>query len=152
MTEDEETPSEREREEMAKFAISGFARELLSVSDNLRRAIESVPEDHAEPEKLLKSLLEGVSITENELLGAFKKHHIEKIDPLGETFDHQFHQAMFEVDDTDKPAGTIVHVLQPGYKLHGRLLRPALVGVAKQKKENEKNTEAELKSSDPLPT
>ncbi len=144
--------SEREREEMAKFAISGFARELLSVSDNLRRAIESVPEDHAQPEKLLKSLLEGVGITENELLAAFKKHHIEKIDPLGETFDHQFHQAMFEVDDTDQPPGTIVHVLQPGYKLHGRLLRPALVGVAKQKKENEKNTEAELKSPEPLPT
>lgn len=143
--------SEREREEMAKFAISGFARELLSVSDNLRRAIESVPEEHTDPEKLLKSLLEGVSITENELLAAFKKHHIEKIEPLDQPFDHQFHQAMFEVEDTDKPAGTIVHVLQPGYKLHGRLLRPAMVGVAKQKKD-EKNGEAELKSSEPLPT
>ncbi len=137
--------AEREREDTAKFAISGFARELLTVVDNLRRAIESVPEDHAEPEKLLKSLLEGVEITENELLSVFKKHHVERIDPLGHPFDHHFHQAMFEVEETDQAAGTVVHVLQPGYKIHGRLLRPALVGVAKKK------TEGDLKSPDPLP-
>lgn len=123
--------AEREREDMAKFAITGFARDLLTVSDNLRRALESVPVDHEKPEELLKNLLEGVEITEKELLTAFKKHGIEKIEPLDQPFDHHLHQAMFEVEDPDKPAGTIVHVLQPGYSLNGRLLRPAMVGVGK---------------------
>ena len=89
--------AEREREEMAKYAITGFARELLTVGDNLRRAIESVPPEHDNPESLLKTLLEGVEITEKELLSAFKKHAVEKIDPLGQPFDHHLHQAMFEV-------------------------------------------------------
>lgn len=123
--------AEREREEMAKFAITGFGRDLLSVSDNLRRALESVPVEHEKPEDLLKTLLEGVEITEKELLTVFKKHGVEKIEPLGQAFDHHLHQAMFEVEDKDQPAGTIVHVLQPGYTLNGRLLRPAMVGVAK---------------------
>jgi len=123
--------AEREREEMAKFAITGFARDLLTVSDNLRRALESIPAEHKKPEELLKTLLEGVEITEKELLTVFKKHGIEKVEPLGQSFDHHLHQAMFEVEDKDQPAGTIVHVLQPGYTLNGRLLRPAMVGVAK---------------------
>jgi molecular chaperone GrpE len=139
--------AEREREETAKFATTGFARELLTVADNLRRALESVPEDHEHPEKLLKSLMEGVEITEKELLFAFKKHGIEKIEPLGKPFDHHLHQAMFEVESPDQPPGTVVHVLQPGYQLSGRLLRPALVGVAKGK-----NSNPTLKSEEPLPT
>lgn len=139
--------AEREREETAKYAITAFGRDLLTVADNLRRAIESIPEDHDHPEKLLKTLLEGVEITEKEILFAFKKHGIEKIDPLGKPFDHHFHQAMFEVEATDQPAGTIVHVLQPGYQLKDRLLRPAMVGVAK-----EKNLDTTLQPSEPLPT
>jgi molecular chaperone GrpE len=139
--------AEREREETAKYAITGFARELLSVADNLRRALESVPEKHDEPEKLLESLMEGVEITEKELLSAFKKHAIEKIDPLGQPFDHHLHQAMFEQEDPDQPVGTVIHVMQVGYQIHGRLLRPALVGVVKGKK-----SEATLTPSDPLPT
>lgn len=123
--------AEREREEMAKFAITGFSRDLLTVSDNLRRALESIPAEHEKQEDLLKTLLEGVEITEKELLMAFKKHGIEKVEPLGQPFDHHLHQAMFEVEDKDQPAGTVVHVLQPGYTLNGRLLRPAMVGVAK---------------------
>lgn len=138
--------AEREREEMAKFAVTSFARELLPVADNLRRAIESVPEDHENPEKLLQSLLEGVGITENELLSVFKKHNLEKIEPLGIPFDHHFHQAMFEVEDPDQAPGTVVHVLQVGYTLNGRLLRPALVGVAKPK-----NLETVLQPDDCLP-
>ena len=138
--------AEREREEMAKFAITGFARELLTVADNLRRALDSVPADHENPEKLLQSLAEGVEITENELLSVFKKHGIEKIEPMGQLFDHHLHQAMFEVEDSDQPVNTIVHVLQPGYQLSERLLRPALVGVAKGK-----NSDASLQpvSDDP---
>ncbi len=138
--------AEREREETAKYATTGFARELLTVADNLRRALESVPEDHEHPEKLLKSLMEGIEITEKELLFAFKKHGIEKIEPLGKPFDHHLHQAMFEVDDPDQPAGTVVHVLQPGYQLSGRLLRPALVGVAKGK-----NSDPTLQPTEPMP-
>jgi molecular chaperone GrpE len=139
--------AEREREETAKYAISGFARELLSVSDNLRRALESVPEQHDEPEKLLKTLVEGVEITEKELLSAFKKHAIERIDPLGQPFDHHLHQAMFEQEDPDQAPGTVIHVMQVGYQIHDRLLRPALVGVVKGKK-----SDATLTPSEPLPT
>lgn len=139
--------AEREREETAKYATTGFARELLTVADNLRRALESVPEDHEHPEKLLKSLMEGVEITEKELLFAFKKHGIEKIEPLGKPFDHHLHQAMFEVDSPDQPAGTVVHVLQPGYQLSDRLLRPALVGVAKGK-----NSDPTLQPTESIPT
>jgi len=139
--------AEREREDMAKFAITGFARDLLSVADNLRRALDSVAGGGVDdPEKLLKSLLEGVEITEKELLTAFKKHQVVKIDPLGQPFDHNLHQAMFELDDPDQPAGTVVHVMQPGYELNGRLLRPALVGVAK-----EKNSDTPLQESEALP-
>jgi molecular chaperone GrpE len=139
--------AEREREETAKYATTSFARELLTVADNLRRALESIPEDHEHPEKLLKSLMEGVEITEKELLFAFKKHGIEKIEPLGKPFDHHLHQAMFEVDAPDQPAGTVVHVLQPGYQLSGRLLRPALVGVAKGK-----NSDPTLQPTETIPT
>lgn len=139
--------AEREREEMSKYAITGFARDLLTVSDNLRRAIESIPLEHDEPSILLKSLMEGVAITETELINAFTKHGIEKIDPLGQPFDHDLHQAMFELDDSDEPKGTVVQVMQPGYTLNGRLLRPALVGVSKGKKSG-----APLQPSDTIPT
>lgn len=129
--------AEREREETSRFAITGFARDLLSASDNLRRALDSATSDHEEPEKLLKSLLEGVAITEKELLAALTKHGVERIDPMGESFDHNLHQAMFESEESDQVPGMVVHVLQPGYRLYGRLLRPALVGVAKEKKQAE---------------
>ena len=120
----------REREDAVRFASSNFARDLVAVADNLRRALESVPQDQLDNE-LLKSLLEGVSATERELLNAFEKHGIRRISPLDEKFDHNFHQAIFEVENTGKPAGTVVQVLQPGYVQHDRLLRPAMVGVAK---------------------
>ncbi len=138
--------TDREREETAKYAIANFSRDLLSVADNLRRAIESIPEDHDKQKELVKTLIEGVEITENELLSAFKKHGIEKIEPLDKPFDHHFHQAMFEVENPDVTPGTIVHVMQPGYQINGRLLRPALVGVAKGK-----ISDGELKPSDPTP-
>jgi molecular chaperone GrpE len=114
-----------------KFANSGFAKDLVTVADNLRRAIESVPEAQAAKDELLKGLISGVSATERELLGAFEKHGIRKLDPMGEKFDHNFHQAIFELESTGKPAGTVVQVLQAGYTLHDRLLREAMVGVAK---------------------
>lgn len=123
--------AQREREETAKYAAAGFAKDLLSAADNLRRALDSLPEDEAEDERT-KSLIAGVAATERELLAAFERHGIRRIDPKGERFDHNFHQAMFEVERRDQPSGTVVEVLQPGYLMHDRLLRPAMVGVAKE--------------------
>ena len=122
--------AQRDREDALKFATSGFAKDLVTVADNLRRAIDSVPEAQVKDE-LVRNLLSGVSATERELLGAFEKHGIRKLDPIGEKFDHNFHQAIFELENTGKPAGTVVQVLQAGYTIHDRLLREAMVGVAK---------------------
>ena len=121
----------REREDAVKFAASGLARDLLSTVDNLRRALESLPEEQAADETLQR-FLAGVAATERELLGALEKHGIRRIDPLGQPFDPHRHQAMFEVTDPERPAGTVVQVVQPGYLHHDRLLRPAMVGVARR--------------------
>lgn len=121
----------KEKEETARYAISNFARELLNVADNLRRAIESVSTDAAEHDPSTKALLAGVEMTESELLAVFMRFGIQKISPHGQPFDHNWHQAMLEIETTDHPAGHVTQVLQEGYKLHDRLLRPALVGVAK---------------------
>ncbi|MGO4124684.1 nucleotide exchange factor GrpE [Inquilinus sp. YAF38] len=123
--------SEREREDTAKYAISGFAKSLLDAADNLRRAIDAVPAGAVEDDAALKTLVDGVAATERQLLAAFERHGVTRIEPVGETFDPNFHQAMFELPGTGKPAGTIVQVMQPGYVLQGRLLRPAMVGVAR---------------------
>ena len=122
--------SERERAEAQRYAIAGFARDLLAPADNLRRALDSVAPGEVKDEKT-RSLVEGVAATERELLATFERHGIRRIDPKGERFDHNFHQAIFEAENSGEPAGTIVEVLQPGYVLHDRLLRPAMVGVAK---------------------
>jgi molecular chaperone GrpE len=123
--------AQREREDAAKYAISHFAKDLLAVADNLRRALDSLPEAEIADEKT-RSLLAGVAATERELLSAFERHGLRRIDPKGERFDHNFHQAIFEAERSDLPTGTIIEVLQPGYVLQDRLLRPAMVGVAKQ--------------------
>lgn len=122
--------AQREREDAAKYGATNFAKDLLSVADNLRRALDSLPEAQATDE-LTRTLLQGVAATERELLAAFERHGIRRIDPQGERFDHNLHQAIFEVENAGQPAGTIVQVLQPGYVMHDRLLRPAMVGVAK---------------------
>jgi molecular chaperone GrpE len=129
-TENVRRRAQREREDASKYAVAGFAKDLLSAADNLRRALESVPEADIRDERT-RGLLEGVAATERELLGAFERHGIRRIDPKGERFDHNFHQAIFEAERPDAPGGTVVEVLQPGYVIHERLLRPAMVGVAK---------------------
>jgi molecular chaperone GrpE len=131
-TENVRRRAQREREDASKYAVTGFAKELLSVADNLRRALESLPEAEATDART-RGLLAGVEATERELLSAFERHGIRRIDPDGERFDHNLHQAIFEAERSDKPGGTVVEVLQPGYVLHDRLLRPAMVGVAKEK-------------------
>jgi len=120
----------REREETGKYAVTGFARDLLSVADNLRRALDSLTEDNRADEGL-GGLISGIEMTERELLNVFERNKISRIDPEGEKFDHNFHQAMFEVADSGQPAGTVVNVMQPGYVIADRLLRPAMVGIAK---------------------
>ena len=122
--------ADRDREEAAKYGISRFAKDLLTVADNLRRALDAVAqsEDAADA---LKGLADGVAATERELLATFERHGLERIDPADEPFDPNLHEAMFELPGTEKPAGTVVQVMAPGYRLRGRLLRPAMVGVAK---------------------
>jgi molecular chaperone GrpE len=123
--------AQREKEDAARFGISGFARDLLAVADNLRRALEAVAPEALAGDEALKSLVTGVEMTERELLGAFEKHGLKRVDPLGQKFDSNLHQAMFEVPGTGQPHGTVVQVMQPGYVLSDRLLRAAMVGVAK---------------------
>lgn len=120
----------RDREEALKYASTNFGRDMLSIADNLRRALESCPsiEELAES---VKALIQGIELTESALLSAFERHGITKIDPMGEKFDANLHQAMFEVEDESVPPGTVVQVLQVGYTMHDRLLRPAMVGVSK---------------------
>ena len=114
------------------YSIAGFAREMLQVADNLRRAIDAVPEDARESgDTGLKTLIEGVEMTERAMMQGLEKHGVKKISPLNERFDPNFHQAMFEVPNTDVPNNTVLNVVQEGFVIGNRCLRPAMVGVSK---------------------
>ncbi|MBE0562762.1 MAG: nucleotide exchange factor GrpE [Ochrobactrum anthropi] len=130
-TENVRRRGQRDREEASKYAISGFAREMVVVADNLRRALEHVAPDARQKDELLESLAAGVEMTERAMLAAFERFGIRPIEALGQKFDHNLHEAMFEVEDPSQPAGTVVHEMEKGYVLDDRLLRPARVGVAK---------------------
>ncbi len=122
----------REVSDARAYAISGFARDVLDIADNLQRALDAVPaEARAAAEPGLTALIEGVELTERSLHNALEKHGVRKFDPAGEKFDPNVHQAMYEVPDSSIPAGTIAQVIQAGYMIGERVLRPALVGVAK---------------------
>lgn len=121
----------KDREDASKFSIAGFARELLAVSDNLRRALEAIPGELLASEPRLKNLVDGIEATERELLRSFEKNGIKKLNPLGEPFNANFHEVMFEMPAPGSPPGTITQVIEVGYVLHDRLLRPARVGVAR---------------------
>lgn len=113
------------------YAIANFARDMLSVSDNLRRALDAVPAEAKEAgDAGFKSLFEGVDITERAMLSALERHGVKKLAPEGEKFDPNFHQAMFEIPNPDVPANTVLQVVQPGYSIGERVLRPAMVGVS----------------------
>ena len=122
---------QRDRDEALKFATTGLAKDLLPVADNLRRALDAIPKDALEKDEALRNFATGVEMTERLLLTAFERHQIKRIEALGQKFDSNLHQAMFEVPGTGQPAGTVVQVLEAGYTISDRLLRPALVGVAK---------------------
>lgn len=122
---------QKERDDALKFATKGFATDMLTVADNLTRALEAIPADALKEDPALKALADGVKLTEAEMFRFFEKHGVTRIDPLGDRLDPNLHQAMMQVDNTDAPDGTIVQVLAPGYMLHDRLLRAAMVAVAK---------------------
>ncbi|MGY3584086.1 molecular chaperone GrpE [Bradyrhizobium sp. USDA 4341] len=122
--------AERDLDNMRQYAITKFAGDMLIVADNLERAIASIPASVREPEAALRTLVEGVGLTEKELLRALEKHGIRKLDPVGERFDPNLHEALFEVPDPSVPRGTVMKVLQPGYAIGSRALRPAKVGIA----------------------
>lgn len=122
----------REVTDAKTYGITGFARDVLEIADNLQRALDAVPaEARAAADPGLKALIEGVELTERSLLNALEKNGVRKFDPYGEKFDPNFQQAMFEVPDASVPSGTVVQVVQAGYMIADRVLRPALVGVSK---------------------
>jgi molecular chaperone GrpE len=122
----------REVADARAYGITGFARDVLDIADNLQRALDAVPaEAKAAADPGLKALIEGVELTERSLLNPLEKNGVRKFDPMGEKFDPNFSQAMYEVPDPSVPAGTVVQVVQAGYTIGERVLRPALVGVSK---------------------
>jgi molecular chaperone GrpE len=124
--------TEREVADARTYAVANFARDMLNVADNVRRAIESVPEDaRNSAEGAFKGLIEGIDLTERDLLKTLERHGVKKLDPQGQKFDPNVHQAMFEVPNPDVPNGTVLQVVQSGYVIGERVLRPALVGVSK---------------------
>jgi molecular chaperone GrpE len=123
--------TEREKEETAKYAITKFARDIVGATDNFQRALSAVPEGAADQDPALKTLIEGVTMSEREFVNVMERHGIKRIEPVGELFNPHQHQAMMELDNAEVPAGTIVQVFQPGYLIEDRVLRPALVVVAK---------------------
>jgi molecular chaperone GrpE len=122
--------SARELEDANKYAITGFARDVVGVSENLHRALQSIPADAANDANM-KLVVEGIQMTLQELNNILTRHGIRRIDPAGEKFDHNFHQAMAQVESAEVPANHVLQVLQAGYAIHDRLLRPAMVAVSK---------------------
>jgi molecular chaperone GrpE len=114
------------------YGVTKFARDMLDVADNLRRALDAMPQEARDgADGAFKGLIEGVDLTERDLLKKMESHGVRKVEPAGEKFDPNFHQAMFEIPDETQPNGTVMQVVQAGYKIGERVLRPALVGVSK---------------------
>jgi molecular chaperone GrpE len=124
--------TDREVADTRQYAVTGFARDMLGVADNMRRALDAVsPELRASAEAGVRALIDGVELTERELIKALEKNGVRQFSPRGEKFDPNVHQAMFEVPNASVPAGSVVEVVAPGYMLGERVLRPAMVGVSK---------------------
>jgi molecular chaperone GrpE len=124
--------TEKEVADARTYGVTNFARDILAVADNMERALKALDDEIREKaEAGVKALLDGVELTERELLKVMEKHGISRLEPQGLKFDPNLHQAMFEIPDASVPAGTVVQVVQPGYKIGERVLRPALVGVSK---------------------
>jgi molecular chaperone GrpE len=124
--------TEREVSDARTYGVTNFARDILAVADNMERALKALDDEiGAKVDAGVKALLDGVEITERELIKVMEKHGVKKLEPQGQKFDPNLHQAMYEIPDESVPAGTVVQVMQPGYTIGERVLRPALVGVSK---------------------
>lgn len=124
--------TQRDVADAKTYAIAAFARDMLSVSDNLQRALEAIPQEAKDSDDAgFKALIDGVQMTERDMLSTLERHGVKKLAPEGEKFDPNFHQAMFEVPNPDVPNNTVVQVVQAGFAIGERVLRPAMVGVAK---------------------
>jgi molecular chaperone GrpE len=121
----------REREDTAKFAIAGFARDMLTVADNLQRALEALKSVRDAVPDPVKPFVEGVELTERQLKSTLERHGVRVVNPVGQKFDHNLHESLFEVPTADSAPGTVVQVVEVGYTLNDRLLRAARVGIAK---------------------
>ncbi len=130
-TENVRRRAERDVGDAKQYAVTQFARDMTRVADNLERAITSIPEELRHVEGPVKTLIEGVELTGKELLRSLEKHGVTKLDPKGEAFDPNFHEAMFEAEDPDVPHGTVTMVAEPGYAIGSRPLRPAKVAVSR---------------------
>ena len=125
--------AEKDQSDALKYGVSNFAKEIINISDNIERAQSSIPEE-AKNNETIKSVIEGIDLIAQSVVTTFEKIGIKKIESLNEKFDHNLHQAMMEIENDDLEPGTIVQELIPGYTLHDRLLRPAMVGVSKKPK------------------
>lgn len=123
--------TEREVGDARQYAIAAFARDMLTAGDNLARAIDAVPDEARAGNEALTALIDGVEMTERDLQNSLEKHGVRKLEPLGQKFDPHLHQAVFEIPTEEQPAGTVMQVMQSGYVIGDRVLRPAMVGVAK---------------------
>jgi molecular chaperone GrpE len=124
--------TEKEVADARTYGVTNFARDILAVADNMERALKALDDEIREKADAgVKALLDGVELTERELVKVMEKHGITRLEPQGQKFDPNLHQAMFEIPDATVPSGTVVQVVQPGYKIGERVLRPALVGIAK---------------------
>jgi molecular chaperone GrpE len=124
--------TEREVADSRVYGISAFARDILGVADNMHRAMQALDDElRSTADEATRALLEGVELTERELMNALEKHGVKRLEPLNQKFDPNRHQAMFEIEDASVPSGTVVQVMQAGYTIGERVLRPALVAVSK---------------------
>ena len=137
--------TQKDVEHAKKYSHISFIKELVSSVDNLQRALQSIPEDTSSLPEPIKNLIIGLEIVEKEVISTLEKHNVKQINPLGEKFDYNFHQAMFEVVTNESDPGTVVEVSQKGYLLYDRLVRPAMVGIAKKidAEDTEKKTDKE---------
>ena len=134
----------KEIEHSKKYSHISFVRDLVSLFDNLQRALDTVPDDKSKLSEPIKNLIVGLELVNKEIINTFEKHNLKQIEPLGEKFDYNFHQAMYEVPTNDEESGIVVEVSQKGYLLYDRLVRPAMVGISK-KIEDEKNNNGKTK-------
>ena len=133
---------EREKVETIKFGSINLARDILSPGDNLERALDALPEDENHPQSI-KNLIDGLKMVLKEFKSSLEKHGVKKIETLNQKFDHNFHQAMMEIENNDVEEGTVVQEVQSGYTMHDRLLRAAMVGVSKKSADKTEDSEEE---------